>query len=121
MTRADVSVTVDYYTLGNVRFQLKDKTGKSLAEVTGKVINNYPLELPGCKQKVDRRCPAFEVVVVNGATEIMRYSKVEPIFYVNDDPGIRWFVLASAGRADKHPKTPRDPYRAWAYGQLRSH
>jgi len=121
LTRADVSVTANYYTLGNVKFQLRDKTGKSLAEVIGKVINNDPLELPGCRQKTDSRCPAFEVVIAKGTTEIMEYKNGKLVFYVNDDPTIRGLMLLSVGRMDKRPPTRRDPLRAWRYGQLRPH
>src|SRR5665213_1782254 len=40
LTRADVSVTVDYYTLPRVRFTLRDKNGKKLTTVSGKIKSN---------------------------------------------------------------------------------
>lgn len=116
LTRADVSVTLTYYTLVSAKFQLKDKAGKSLGEFTGKVLNSYPLQLPGCK---GRRCPAFEVVVVNGAIEVMVHKAMEPIFYVNENRGIRGWALTEVGLVENRKTAPRDPYRAWRYGQLR--
>lgn len=113
--REDVSVTLNYYALGDAKFHLHDKTGKTLAEVDGKVINNDPLKWPDCK----RQCPVFEVVAVHGVTEILVHQKTKPFFYVNDDPGVRFIMLLEVGRRDRTQNTRRDPERAWRYGQLR--
>ena len=93
LTRADVSVTLNYYTphIGDdAKFILKDKKGKELAEVKGKVKN----------------CPftgyrAYDAVVVNGTTEILEFRKMEPIFYVTDDPAVRTQLLAGCAYAQK--------------------
>lgn len=119
VAREDVSVTLKYYTLGDARFHLLDKSGKTLAGVAGKVINNDPLEWPGCKQGAGRQCPVFEVVAVHGVTEILVHQKMKPVFYVNDDPGVRFMMLLEVGRKDRTENTRKDPERAWRYGQLR--
>jgi len=96
LTRADVSVTLNYYTkpLGNdAKFILKDKKGKKLARVNGKVKNLYPLELKNSPPGFDRGYPGYEIVEVNGITEIIEHRKMEPIFYVTDDPAVRKELL----------------------------
>ena len=87
LTRTDVSVTLNYYTtpLGDdMKFILKDKKGKKLAKIKGKAKCLYPLS----------GYPAYEVVVVNGITEIIEHRKMEPTFYVTDDPAVRKELLA---------------------------
>ena len=81
LTRDDVSVTMDYYSLllDDARFRLKDRNGKTIAKVTGKTKCNYRFS----------GYPSYIVVVVNGAPEIMEHRKMEPIFYVTDDPAVR--------------------------------
>jgi hypothetical protein len=32
--------------------------------------------------------PAHEVITVNGITEIIEHRKMEPIFYITDDPAV---------------------------------
>ena len=32
--------------------------------------------------------PAYEVITVNGITDIIEHRKMEPIFYVTDDPAV---------------------------------
>jgi len=97
LARTDVSVTLNYYTkpLGfDAKLSLKDRKGKKLAVINGKVKNLYPLELKNPPPGFDRGYPAYEVVVANGITEIMEHRKMEPIFYVVDDPAVREEILA---------------------------
>lgn len=81
-TRADVSVEMTYYTppLG-VKFRLRDKNGRTLATAKGKCRDSNPKQ-PGFVY------PAYEEVTVNGTTEIIEHKKMEPIFYVWDDPAL---------------------------------
>lgn len=91
LTRADVSVTLNYYTTplpgaNDAKFILKDREGKELAAVKGKVKCQYPYSTWSY--------PGYEAVAVNGTTEILEFRRMEPIFYVNDDPAIRKEILA---------------------------
>jgi hypothetical protein len=90
LTREDVTVTMNYYTPPRARFILKDRKGKKLAQVTGKLKNQAPWS---------ESYPHYKAVVVNGTTEIIEHRKMEPIFYVNDDPAVRERVLS---RTSKH-------------------
>jgi hypothetical protein len=78
----------------DAKFILKDSKGKKLAEIKGKVKGLGPLQLRDPPQGFDPGYPAFEVVVAGGVTEIIEHKKMEPIFYVNDDPAIRKAALA---------------------------
>ena len=94
LTREDASVTLNLYTTlpgaNDAKFILRNRTGEKLAEVKGKVKCQYP-DSAGLY-------PAYEAVVVNGTTEILEFKRMEPIFYVNDDPAIREKILADCRR-----------------------
>jgi len=87
LTRADVSVTLDYYSF-RAKFTLKDKKGKKLAKVSGKMKGRYPQQLKNPSQGFDPGYPAYEVITVNGTTDIIEHRRMEPIFYVADDPAV---------------------------------
>jgi hypothetical protein len=92
LTRADVSVTLNYYTtllLGanDAKFILKNGKGRTLAELKGKAKCQYP--------NSGSSYPRYDAVVVNGTTEILEFKRMEPIFYVNDDAAIRKEILAN--------------------------
>ena len=95
LTRADVSVTLNYYTTllpgaNDAKFILKNGKGEKLSEVMGKLKCQYPYS--------SASYPGYDAVVVNGKTEVLEFRKMEPIFYVNDDPAIRKAILADCRR-----------------------
>ena len=108
LTRADVSVTLDFYTLGQAKFTLRDKNGKKLTTVTGKTKGD-PMYLRATPQAPAPRRPVYELVVINGVTEIMecrpyrehenmvQNGKIVALFYVVDDPAVRKELLAGRG------------------------
>ena len=96
LTRADVSATVDYYTLGQAKFILRDKNGREIGMVTGHIKGN-PLHLRTSPQGHEPRYPVYVLIVINGVTEIMEHRRPGDIIYVTDDPGIREELLAGKG------------------------
>jgi hypothetical protein len=87
LTRADVSVTMNYYsTLGgdDTKVILKDRSGKTLTEISGKERCQYPKS----------GYPAYDLIEANGIAEIIERKKMEPVFYINDDPSVRQKLLA---------------------------
>ncbi len=81
LTRADVSITMSYYSKpwgGSATFILRDTKGKIRTKVHGKVKG---LESPP-------GYPSYSVITVNGITEIIEHRKPEPIFYITDDPAV---------------------------------
>jgi hypothetical protein len=70
-------------------FTLKDSNGSVISEVTGKQKGQEPLQrnkkLPGYPEGY----PLYEIISVGEITEIIEHRKMEPIFYISDDPEIR--------------------------------
>ncbi len=85
-----MSVTINYYTTlpgaNDAKFILRNKAGKELAEVKGMLKCQYPYSGPSY--------PLYNAVEVTGTTEILEFRKMEPIFYVNDDPVLRAQIFA---------------------------
>jgi len=61
LTRADVSVTLDYIGISQAKFTLRDKTGKKLTTVTGKTKGN-PVHLKTTPQGPDPRSRSYQLV-----------------------------------------------------------
>src|ERR1051326_2602976 len=101
LTRADVSITMNYYILpwgSSAIFILRDKHGKMLAKVKGKVKGSEPLQLKHPPPGFPTGYPEYEVVTANGTTEIIEHRKLETIFYVTDDPAV-WKELGAGQTA----------------------
>jgi hypothetical protein len=108
LTRADVSVTLDYIGISTARFTLRDNTGKKLTTVYGKTKGNV-VYLKTVTQEPDPRSLSYQLVVINGVTEILenkpyrehentvQNGKIVALFYVIDDPEIREEHLAGRG------------------------
>jgi hypothetical protein len=116
LTRADVSITMSYYDSlwgSNVKFTLQDKKGRTLTKVYGKEKGTGPLHLKHSPQEdaacdahvnanqpaqAEQNCrdddiipgyyPAYEIITVNGITDVIEHRKMEPIFYITDDPAV---------------------------------
>jgi hypothetical protein len=88
LSRADVSVTMNYYiprTGDDTKMFLRDRSGKTLTEISGKEKCQFP----------ESGYPHYALITANGMTEIIEHKKMEPVFYVNDDPSVRKKLLAS--------------------------
>ena len=91
MARQDMSVTMDYYTSpfgDTVTFTLTGPRDRTIEKVHGRLPPERHLD-------GQTGYPAYEVIVIHGITEIVEHRKMEPIFYLSDDPGVRR-SLASA-------------------------
>lgn len=100
LTRKDVSVTMNYYVglfSRTAEFIEKDKNGRILSKASGKVRGLCPLQLKSPPPGSVPGYPKYEVITVDGITEIIEHREMEPIFYVNDDPTIRKELLAGNG------------------------
>lgn len=88
--RSDVSLTMNYPSLpimNDAQFILKDRHGKVIAKVSGK-----KQDLSTGRSLSDY--PAYVTITVNGVTDIIEHRRMEPIFYVTDDPAV-WKKPAS--------------------------
>jgi len=84
LTRADVSVTMNYYSMPMVddaQFILRDRKGKVLVKLSGRKKDLRP-------KNSSFAYPAYVAITVNGITDIIEHRKMEPIFYVTDDPAV---------------------------------
>ena|SRR5580704_865916 len=91
LTRADVSIKMSYYIKpwgSSAIFILHDTKGQTLKKVEGKVKGSEPLQLEHPPPGFPPGYPAYEVITVNGATEIIEHRKMEPICYITDDPAV---------------------------------
>lgn len=92
LSRSDVTVTMNYYVTPSVRtatFALQTTKNQKLAEVKGTQKGSEPLKLKNSPAGFPPGYPSYEVVTVNGITEIIEHRRMEPIFYINDDPAVR--------------------------------
>jgi hypothetical protein len=100
-----VSVTLDFYSPGPAKITLRDKNGKKLATISGEVKGD-PIYL---KTPPDSLTPAYEIIVINGVTEIMecipyrenanmvQNGRIVALFKVVDDPALKKEILAGRG------------------------
>ncbi len=87
--RNHVSLEMSYYILpwgSDAKFTLKDSKGRILGKLNGKVKCNEPIELKKPPPGFAHGYPSYEAITVNGITEIIEHKKMEPIFYITDDP-----------------------------------
>jgi hypothetical protein len=95
ITRADVSITMSYYSMpwgGSAIFMVQDKKGQVQTKVYGRQRGLEPLQLKHPPPGFPPGYPSYEVITVSGITDIIEHRKMEPIFYVTDDPAV-WTEL----------------------------
>lgn len=109
LTRADVTVTLDYIGISQARFTLRDKNGKRLTRAYGKTRGN-PIYLRAKLNGPDTTGTGYQIVAINGVTEIVGHSTYREhenmvqngqrgsLFYVVDDPAVKRQVLAAGER-----------------------
>lgn len=88
LKRSDVSITMNYYVKpwgSTAKFVLQDTKGQTLEKADGEVKCREPFHL-NPRQGSALEEPAYEGIIVNGTTEMIEHKKMEPIFYVTDDP-----------------------------------
>ena len=90
VARADVSITMSYYNVpwgGRAVFLLQDTKGKTLEKVYGKdnCALFYPKDPP---PGFPPGYPTYQEVIVNDMTELIEHRKMEPVFYITDDPAV---------------------------------
>jgi hypothetical protein len=104
LTRPDVTVTMDYYIDSGGRtatFKLLDvrkqppwpegrPSGRRLADVNGTNKGSEPLTLKNNPRPISGQIPypSYEIITANGITEVIEHRKMEPIFYIVDDPAV---------------------------------
>lgn len=91
LSRSDVTVKMDYYVKSSGRtatFVLLDAKRQGLAEAKGTLRGLEPFKLKDGRPGSPPGYPSYEIVTVNGMTEIVEHRQMEPIFYITDDPAV---------------------------------
>ena len=68
--------------MGNAR------TGKKIAKVDGILKGLEPLNLENAQGPPYTHHPSYEIITVGRTAEVIEHRKMEPIFYVTDDPTV---------------------------------
>jgi len=99
LSRADVTVTMYCYVSPSGRsstFWLLDKNGNTLAKVNTVteglepyVSGNAKKNASGGYDQPSEMYPLYQVETANGITEVTEFKRMEPVFYISDDPQIR--------------------------------
>ena len=92
LSRRDVSVTLNYFVTPARRtatFTLFDARKHLLATVTGTLRGMAPLMLRNAPPGFSPGYPTYEVISANGTTDVVEHRRLEPVFYLVDDPAIR--------------------------------
>lgn len=96
ISRQDLSVQMDYYVLSSgreARFKMFDSHGQQLAAKQGKLVGLEPLRLNSSAY------PSYEIITVDGVSDLIEHRMMEPRFYVSDDPAVRNALRVSSGKA----------------------
>jgi hypothetical protein len=112
LTRADVTVSMYCYIDSSGRsstFWLLDKNGSALAKVNTVTQGLEPHYFGDDKKNAyggydqpEQGYPAYEVEIANGITEVTEFKRMEPVFYITDDPSVR-SQLGLAANPDSQP------------------
>lgn len=105
LSRSDVTVTMSYYVRPSGRtatFTLLNAKKQKLAEVKGIQAGLEPLTLKKSRPGFPPDYPSYEIITVNGVTEIIEHRQMEPIFYITDDPAV-WKELGVSRSSSTAP------------------
>ena len=70
-------------------FILRDGQGRTVASVVGQLKGNEPLTLKPHGETGPIPYPSYEIITVNGVTEVIEHRRMEPTFYLTDDPHVK--------------------------------
>lgn len=96
LTRGEVTVKMSYYVKPSGRtatFTLSGSKKEKISEVRGTQRGLQPIELKKPPRGYPPGYPSYEIITVKGITEVIEHRRMEPIFYVTDNPA----VLAELG------------------------
>jgi hypothetical protein len=70
-------------------FVLQDTTKQTLWKADGTLTCSEPFHLSNPLQGIASGYPSYEPITVDGTTEMIEHKKMEPVFYITDDPAVR--------------------------------
>lgn len=87
-SRSDVSVAMSYYIDSAGRkskLTLLDSKKQTIVEVNGTQMGSAPFQLKNPRPGFPAGYPSYEILTVNGITELIEHRQMEPLFYIVDD------------------------------------
>jgi hypothetical protein len=92
--RRDVTVTLSYYgpLIGSERtatITLRTRQGWAVESVVATMKGSEPHTLEPHSETGPIPYPSYEVLTAEGVTEIIEHRRMEPVFYVNENPDVR--------------------------------
>ena len=96
LARSDVSVEMSYYIKPwgrSATFTLQDPRGQ--ITLSGKMKCSEPFHLTKRTGAPASDYPSYGLITVNGISEVIEHRKMEPVFYISDDPAVREAIFAS--------------------------
>ncbi|MGH7260718.1 MAG: hypothetical protein ACREI9_08570 [Nitrospiraceae bacterium] len=69
-------------------FTLTGPKEEKLAEVSGALKGHQPIELKNPPPGYPPGYPSYEIITVKSVTEVIEHRRMEPIFYVTDNPAV---------------------------------
>ncbi|PYR13451.1 MAG: hypothetical protein DMF99_01305 [Acidobacteria bacterium] len=89
-----MTVELSYYgpLVGSARtaiVTLRTQQGKTLSEIVATLRGKEPLTLEPHSDTGPIPYPSYEVLTANGITEVIEHRRMEPVFYISDDPEVR--------------------------------
>jgi hypothetical protein len=99
LTRSDVSIEMSYYIEPwgqTATFVLQDTTKKILGKAVGTLPCKGSFHLKNPPPGFTSGYPAYEPITVDGVTEMIEHKRMEPVFYVTDDPAV-WKQYTATG------------------------
>jgi hypothetical protein len=94
MPRSDLSVTMDLYSSHSggkdvIKLLQKDKIfALQKHTITPQMQNTECVELKSPPAGFPKGYPCYKVLKINGITDIIELRKMEPFFYMTDDPAV---------------------------------
>jgi len=82
---------MDYY-LDRVTFTLSNVKGSTISKLKGTTKGDYPIKLKHPPLGSPEGYPSYQIITVNGITDIIEHRRQEPVFYIPDDPSV-WSEL----------------------------
>ncbi len=88
--RNQFKLKIDYYlnsSGGEAIFNLLDEKGKTLKVVKGSILRK-PLTLKKQLEGYSKGYPKFQIITINGITDVIEHKKMESKFYMADDSDV---------------------------------
>jgi hypothetical protein len=99
LPRANISISMSYYSDPwgrHATFVLQDKANRVLEKVKGNVACYGPFHLNNPRPGFAPGYPTYEFITVDGVSEMIEHRKMEPVFYISDDPAV-WSQYRATG------------------------